>query len=118
MTIEDIARVCHSVNRSLCRSFGDDSQLPWEQAAQWQRDSSMKGVAFRLANPHADESAQHEAWMADKLAAGWEYGPAKDAAAKTHPCLVPFEQLPAEQKAKDLLFCAVVDSLRSQLVAA
>jgi len=49
--------------------------------------------------------------MADKEADGWVYGVIKDPAAKTHPCMVPFEQLPAEQRAKDLGFKAIVRAL-------
>lgn len=111
MTVGDIASVCHEVNAALCRSFGDDSQKPWGEAEEWQRQSAIKGVCFRLENTDAPKSAQHDAWMADKLADGWVYGQVKDSAAKTHPCLVPFADLPVEQKAKDYVFCAVVDSL-------
>lgn len=112
MDIESIAAVCHEVNRALCRSFGDDSQKPWGEAEQWQRDSAITGVKFRLANPDAKESAQHDAWCTDKVADGWKYGRVKNANSKEHPCLVPFDELPPEQKAKDALFCAVVDSLK------
>ncbi|XUM24954.1 RyR domain-containing protein [Bradyrhizobium oligotrophicum S58] len=50
--------------------------------------------------------------MADKLRAGWVHGEVKDADAKTHPCIVPFDQLPRVQQAKDKLFRAVVAALR------
>lgn len=110
--IEAVARVCHEANRAWCEANGDMSQKPWDQAEQWQRDSAIKGVKFRQDNPDAPDSAQHDAWCADKLAGGWVFGEEKDAAKKTHPCLVPFEQLPFVQRAKDALFCAVVDSLR------
>lgn len=109
--IETIARVCHEVNRALCESFGDHSQKPWEDAEEWQRESAIKGVEFSIANPDAPASAQHDAWSADKVAAGWVYGPVKDADAKTHPCLVPFDHLPPEQQAKDRLFKAVVKAM-------
>jgi hypothetical protein len=112
MNVTDIARVCHSLNREICIIDGDYSQKPWAGAAEWQRDSAIKGVEFRLTNPGAPESAQHDAWMADKIADGWVYGEVKDADAKTHPCLVPFEQLPPMQRLKDAVFCAVVDSLK------
>lgn len=108
---QDIARVCHEVNRALCVAFGDLSQKPWAEAEQWQRDSAIKGVEYAIANPDGPVSAQHDAWSADKVAEGWVYGPVKDATAKTHPCLVPFDDLPAEQKAKDHLFKAVVRSM-------
>jgi len=51
------------------------------------------------------------AWLEDKKKDGWVYGEVKDAEAKTHPCIVPFEELPEFQKKKDALFCAIVDSL-------
>lgn len=107
-----IARVCHEANRALCESFGDHSQRPWDEAEAWQRDSAVKGVEFRLTHPDASESAQHDAWMKDKLEQGWKHGPVKDPVAKEHPCLVPFDQLPPEQRAKDAIFCAIVDALR------
>jgi len=36
---------------------------------------------------------------------------AKDAVAKTHPCLVDYDDLPPAQQAKDALFAAVVLAL-------
>ena len=44
----------------------------------------------------------------DKIADGWVYGKIKDAELKTHPCCVPYEQLPVEQRAKDYIFRAIV----------
>ncbi len=111
MDINTIARICHEANKALCEAHGDLSQQPWESAAEWQRASAIAGVRFALANPNAPASAQHDAWSADKQKAGWKYGPVKDANKKEHPCLVPFEELPADQQAKDYLFKAVVHSL-------
>lgn len=111
MTAEEIARVCHEVNAGVCRAFGDHSQLPWEEAPEWQRQSAVRGVEFAVTHPDAPDSAQHDAWVKDKLAEGWRYGPAKDPGAKTHPCLVLFDDLPPEQRLKDTLFRAVVKAL-------
>lgn len=111
MEAERIARVAHEVNRALCIAFGDHSQAPWEDAPEWQRESAIKGVVFRQQNPDSPTCAQHEAWAGEKIAAGWTYGDVKDVEAKTHPCLVPFEDLPPEQRAKDWLFVAVVRAL-------
>lgn len=108
---EEIARVCHEVNRAACLAFGDQSQPAWEEAPEWQRESAIKGVGFTLANPGAGPSASHESWLAEKEATGWSYGPVKDPDAKTHPCFVPYDELPPEQKLKDYLFQAVVRSI-------
>ena len=101
--------------RSLLNTTTDDgnrTQKHWDEAEQWQRDSAILGVQFRLNNPDAKEDAQHNAWMKDKVDAGWVYGEMKDAEKKTHPCIVPFEQLPEFQRKKDSLFCAIVDALK------
>ena len=50
--------------------------------------------------------------MQEKINDGWVYGEVKDAEKKTHPCIVPFEELPEFQQKKDALFCAIVDSLK------
>jgi hypothetical protein len=42
---------------------------------------------------------------------GWRYGEAKDEGAKTHPCPVPFAELPEDQQRKDALFVAIVQAL-------
>lgn len=106
-----VARACHEANRAICEAFGDPSQKPWDQAEKWQQDSAIKGVVFALDNPAAPPSAQHDAWHADKVAAGWTFGEVKDADAKTHPCMVRYDQLPPEQRVKDGVFKAIVNAL-------
>ena len=108
MYIPHVAKVCHEANKAYCESIDDDSQKHWDEAEQWQRDSAIKGVEFSLANPDAPASAQHDSWLKDKQADGWVWGVEKNAVLKTHPCMVPYEQLPVEQRLKDYLFRAVV----------
>ncbi len=109
----DVARVAHEVNRAYCRALGDFSQPAWDDAPTWMVDSAVAGVRLHWFEDHGPE-ASHEAWMAHKLADGWVYGPVKDSEAKTHPCLVPFAELPREQQAKDYIFHAVVHALRPE----
>ena len=111
MDREKIAFVCHEVNKAYCESIGDFSQPSWEDAPAWQRDSARLGVSLHMENDVGPE-ASHESWMAQKLADGWAYGPIKDPAVKLHPCIVPFDQLPREQQAKDFIFRAVVHALK------
>lgn len=111
LTITEIAAVCHEANRTLCLAQGDTSQLPWTAAPAWQRDSAEAGVRAIINNPSITPEQQHDAWSADKRAAGWAYGEVKDAEKKTHHCLVPYDQLPAAQRVKDALFQGVARAL-------
>lgn len=110
--VVNIAIVCHEANRAYCRIIGDDSQVSWNDAPQWQKDSAIKGVIFCLENPDAPASANHDSWLKEKELAGWKYGAIKDADKKEHPCFVPYDQLPVEQQRKDALFKAVVSALK------
>lgn len=112
MKPEEIARVCHEVNRAYCQALGDDSQPPWCEAPDWQKGSALTGVLMHLDNPNAGPEASHKSWMAQKVQEGWSYGRVKDPEAKTHPCLVPFDDLPVEQQAKDHIFRAVIHALK------
>lgn len=106
-----IASVCHQVNKALCEAFGDLSQQNWNDAPEWQRQSAVTGVEFNLANPDAPPSASHDSWLEEKRQTGWKYGPVKNPETKEHPCFVPYEELPADQKAKDYVFKAIVAAL-------
>ncbi len=108
MNLMHIAQVCHEANRAYCQTIGDQTQRAWEEAEEWQRQSAVNGVEFALANPCAPASGQHDAWLADKKKDGWKFGPVKDPAKKEHPCMVPYEQLPVEQRLKDHLFHNIV----------
>lgn len=112
LPIGQIARTCHEVNRAYCEAIGDASQVSWEEADQWQRGSAVMGVKAMIANPDGTPEDSHKNWLAHKEAEGWTYGPVKDPATKQHPCMVPYDQLPIEQRMKDHLFIAVVRSFQ------
>ena len=112
MSKEAIARVCHEANKAWCELHDDDSQMSWEGAPMWQRDSARKGVEFHLENPDAGPEASHNAWMKEKIENHWVYGKVKDEKKKTHPCIVPFGELPEFQQKKDILFRAIVHALK------
>jgi hypothetical protein len=106
--IEQVARVCHEANRAYCETIGDNTQPKWEDAPEWQHKSAIKGVEFHIAHLSTGKkpspSASHDSWLAQKREEGWIYGPVKDAEKKTHPCLMPYDGLPLEQRMKDYIF--------------
>lgn len=117
MHIAEVAKICHEANRAYCETLGDVSQPKWEEAPDWQKDSAKNGVEFHLQSLRAgqkpDPASSHINWLKEKAEAGWKYGTVKDAEAKTHPCFVPYEDLPPSQRAKDYIFCAIVEAVFS-----
>lgn len=111
VTAIDIAQVCHEANRALQLINGEDVVSPvWEEAPDWQKESAIDGVKKALSGLTPVEL--HENWSNVRRADGWVYGPVKDEVAKTHHCLVPYEQLPASQQLKDHLFSSIVHTLK------
>ncbi len=109
----DIAFVCHEANRALTALICDVPVQPsWASVSEDMRASCIRGVEFALANPNATADMQHEAWAAERRAQGWVYGSVKDVSLKTHPALVPYDQLPEGTRLKDVLFRAVVQALK------
>lgn len=115
MTAKQAARIAHEVNRAYCQSIGDDSQPAWEYAPDWQHRSAINGINLHWAALARGEklppSASHESWLREKEAEGWKYGPVKNPGTKEHPCFLPYDQLPAEQRTKDYLFGAVAAAI-------
>jgi len=105
------ATVCHEANLVWCHLNGDYSQPHWGEAPRWQTESAVNGVIYALEHPDAQPEDSHNSWLAHKVADGWVYGDVKDPDAKTHPCIVPYDQLPEWQQKKDKLFLAIVRAL-------
>jgi hypothetical protein len=114
---EQIARVVHAANSELQAVLGDPApSQPWDHEPQEIRDNAVLGV--RNARNGMTPAEHHQAWVEDKMRQGWRYGASKDPVAKTHPCLVSFDQLPHEQRVKNVLFIAIVRAMYAEEVPA
>lgn len=113
--VEQAAKTCHEVNRVYCESLGDASQPSWEDAPDWQKNSAIDGVKNIIDSVIKTPSDSHKSWLAEKEKTGWVYGKVKDPEKKTHPYILPYEELPLKQRIKDELFMAVVRSFLSSI---
>jgi ryanodine receptor 2 len=54
-------------------------------------------------NPLLEAMAKnvHEVWAQTRIAQGWQFGPERNDAEKRHPMLVPYENLPEDEKTYD-----------------
>lgn len=54
-------------------------------------------------NPLLEAMAKnvHEVWAKTRIEQGWRYGPERNDNEKFHPMLIPYEELPEEEKVYD-----------------
>lgn len=109
--LDAIARTVHAALREWAAAHGQDDIPEWDFAPGWMHESTRESVRHALAHPGSGGRAQHEQWVQQKRADGWRHGPVKDPAAKTHPLMVPYEDLPDWERRKDILINAVVRAL-------
>jgi len=113
---------------------GDDALVPWEQLSEYLKEKNRRqadriplmlaATGYRIAplqdwdaekltfleyEGGADDIAlmaemEHTHWCREKKDEGWRYGPTKDANIKTNPSLLPWEELPEEERDKNREF--------------
>lgn len=113
MTIEQIAEVVHNIQKVFCESIGEIIPA-WADAPHMQA-TTLQGVIDLIENPTAIGGFSHEQWMKHKIAQGYVWGEVRDHEKKTHPSLVPFNELPHNEQVKDHLFVETVRSLEKFL---
>jgi hypothetical protein len=109
MSFSQAAMVAHEVIRALQIAHNEEGiALPWHQVSQDIRESCKIGVKRVYDNPEITVEELHDSWVQTKLAQGWTHGPVRNAELKQHHCMVPYVELSAHDKSKDLLFLNTV----------
>lgn len=112
LTLDLVARVCHEANREIQLATGDPEPSPhWDEAEEWQKSSALEGVMHAIDG--ATPEQLHDEWRKFKYADGWQFGIHKDPELKTHPCLVPYDELAPEQRLKDNIFQSIVQAFKA-----
>lgn len=63
----------------------------------------MEGTKWALEHPNATPEDNHNSWMESKIRQGYVYGDTLSVENKTHPSLVPFNELPKIEQDKDVM---------------
>ena len=104
------ARLAHEANRVLQDINQEEISAPWGVTTQENRDSTSEGVLKSWSGNSPEQL--HESWSTFKRECGWVYGEVKDEEKKTHPCLVPYSELPEDQRLKDFVFQGITKSIQ------
>ena len=80
----------------------------WAQRDEAFRAQMTAYVESLRGKPLPTPEAAHDSWWRKYEEMGWQYGPVRDVKAKTHPDMVPFANLPKDERDKDEVFLALV----------
>jgi hypothetical protein len=93
----DLAEADKDDNRAAARRMGEVLAI----AGLMLTDKSTKPDASLPADLEPMAEAEHNGWMDQRARAGWSWAATRDDAAKHHPSMLPYDQLPEREKAKD-----------------
>jgi hypothetical protein len=126
---EMIAHAIHDEYLRTCSGLHlpeGPASLPWDELPEYYREANrgQADAVFRKLKkintaivPYTDWNAplfrftpgetellardEHDRWMDEHIKNGWTYGKTRDEVTKRHPCMVPYDELPEEEKEKD-----------------
>ena len=123
--VDSWERIARLVHEDYVRSWpdpDDPARRPWPELAPFYRDSNVRQVLTVLGSavavgrswgagygtesqPSADQleemaRREHESWLRHLRHHGWTWAAELDRAAKRHPALRPWDQLPEESRAR------------------
>lgn len=90
---------------------------PWPERDELFRTQFL-GILEMMCSPNRKSSPEelHDDWVKAYEVMGWVYGPIRDAEAKTHPDMVPFDQLDPREHDKDEVFVALCELARRWII--
>lgn len=85
----------------------------WEEREQAFKDQFLDVVEMMCGlNRKTSPEELHDNWVKAYEEMGWKYGPVRDPDAKTHPDMVPFDELEQREQDKDAVFVALCEIAR------
>lgn len=86
---------------------------PWDQRDEAFRAQFLNVIAMMCSDERKSSPEElHDDWVRAYEAMGWQFGWKRDPVAKTHPDMVPFDQLEQREQDKDAVFVALCEVAR------
>jgi len=89
----------------------------WEDREDDFKEQFVKVVEKQCSDEKFEGPEQaHDSWWQKYIDMGWQYGPERSVEKRTHPDMVPFHELPADEREKDEIFlrlCYVAEAMQN-----
>jgi len=90
---------------------------PWNKRSPEFRDQFINLISDLCSGKRSFDNFEeaHNSWMKKYLEMGWRYGYKYDPEKKTHPDLVPYNELDPKEKIKDTVFLVLIDIAKNYI---
>lgn len=110
-----IAEILHNAISTIPRPDGSVI-VPWDALNGILKDRAASTVAHLMewmkGAPHGiPDEELHDVWYNNMVAMGWAYGPTYSLEQKLHPSMIPFDELPDDEKIKDAIWSGIIYAL-------
>lgn len=90
---------------------------PWSNRDEAFRSQFLDVIDMMTGpNRKSDPEELHDDWWRKYEEMGWTYGPERDPVAKTHPDMVPFDELGWRERNKDEVFIMLCEIARLTII--
>jgi len=117
LDVNEITKIIYEATRFEAKWSGRSIvPEPWEERDEAFRNQMTKVVEeyFKMDKLPTPEEA-HDSWVKAYEKMGWKYGEKRDPVFKTHPDMVPFNELSLDEREKDAIFLAFIYVLKELL---
>jgi len=109
---EVVAKVMHGTVSTLFDAIGASPPTQWCDLSETEQQGYIKGASVYLSHPNLTGHALHEEWRAHLSNLGWRHAAEYDINRKTHPNLLPWEQLGEVTRLQAILCANIVNSFK------
>lgn len=103
-----LAESCHEATKVISEQILSEEKKEWKLIDSKTKAKLLNAVNRAIEEKITDPAIAHANWITDMEKDGWQYGDKLDEENKTHPCMVPYDQLPVGQQTKDYIFLAIL----------
>jgi hypothetical protein len=112
--VDACGRHAHEGHRTYRELMGDLSHKPWSELGEEEK-APVRLAVIGIVEGDDDAERSHNRWVQSLTSQGWKQGPKKDWETKTHPNLVPWDELSIETQELNQMFVRSVKSMITAL---
>ena len=114
LTLIQIAAVAYGAIREYRLSVEGVETPPWDALCIGVQNEVIRTVEAEVAAQSQALSVadRHHLWVHERIQQGWVYGAVLSTEHRTHPHLLPYQDLPRPQLDRDRLLISVISALK------